>query len=77
MQLSEYLKTKNVSFYKATQLAGKNPATSTANIKEKIIGVNPITFTEYKMLLDKIANHVNDNITPESFDYEVLTVRLK
>ena len=77
MQITEYMKNKGVSFYKATQLAGKNPATSTANIKEKLIGLNPITFQEYKLIVDKMGDHVNDKISPESFDFEIMTIKLK
>ena len=77
MKITEYLKNKGVSYYKATQLAGKNPATTTANIKEKLIGKNAITFEEYKMFVDKLADHVNDKLAPESFDYEIVTIKLK
>lgn len=76
-QLEKFLEDKRISYYKATQLLGKNAATSSANIAAKIRGELAFKMEEYALLCTKLSEFLHQDIKPEHFDYDSETIRTR
>jgi hypothetical protein len=75
--MEQFLKENNISFYKAAQLLGKNAATCSGPIKNKLIGKAPMRYDELTEFCKRLSDFLHKTVKPDDFDLNIYQVILK
>jgi len=76
MTFIAYLEMNKVSFYKITQLLGKDPMHFTGVYKQKLTGKKPISLDEFSEICQALEKYLKKDVKPNMFDLKIVNVLL-